>query len=327
MSGIEVCRFVRQTRDRITLPILMLTGNTSEEVLIECLESGANDFVTKPFRAPELLARVETLGGVSRQAAVSRQREAARTAALLRDAEDATNKVHAKLVEQDRYIGILGHDLRNPLSAIVVAAAMLERKPDSVTQRAGRIQRSAARMALMINDVLDFARGRLDSGVPITPRSADMRAICADIVDELGVANPGREIGLEVTGDVSGVWDPDRLQQAISNLVGNALEHSDSVVTIRVIASAEGGRRLGPQHGPGDPARRAPRCCSRLSGNAKNASPASASASTSSRRSPAPTAGPRASNRRTRAGRRSRSSCRDFRANNRTYQLFSTTLP
>ena len=53
---------------------------------------------------------METLGGVSRQAALSRQREAARTAALLRDAEDATNKVHAKLAEQDRYIGILGHD-------------------------------------------------------------------------------------------------------------------------------------------------------------------------------------------------------------------------
>jgi signal transduction histidine kinase len=259
LSGIEVCRFVRQTRDRITLPILMLTGNTSEGVLIECLASGANDFVTKPFRAPELLARVETLGGVSRQAALSRQREAARTAALLRDAEDATNKVHAKLAEQDRYIGILGHDLRNPLSAIVVAAAMLERKPDSVAQRAGRIQRSAARMAVMINDVLDFARGRLDHGVPISPRAADMRAICADIVDELGVANPGREIGLEVTGDVSGIWDPDRLQQAISNLVGNALEHSDSVVTIRVIASGKEVAVSVHNMGPAIPADELPR--------------------------------------------------------------------
>jgi signal transduction histidine kinase len=64
-----------------------------------------------------------------------------------------------------------------------------------------------------------------------------MRAICADIVDELGEAHPGRQITFEVTGDVTGRWDPDRLQQAISNLVGNALEHSSSVVTIRVVGS------------------------------------------------------------------------------------------
>jgi signal transduction histidine kinase len=237
LSGIEVCRFVRQTRDRVTLPILMLTGNSSEDLLIECLEAGANDFVTKPFRAPELLARVETLGGVSRHAALSRQKHAADTAALVRGAEEAAQRVHAKMVEQDRYIGILGHDLRNPLSAIMMAAAMLERNPDSVTRRAARIRRSAARMALMISDVLDFARGRLDSGVPIQPRPTDMRAICADIVDELGEAHPDREIMFEVNGDVTGVWDPDRLQQAISNLVGNALEHSDSVVTIRMVGA------------------------------------------------------------------------------------------
>jgi signal transduction histidine kinase len=240
LSGIEVCRFVRQTRDRVVLPILMLTGNDTEEVLLECLAAGANDFVRKPFRAPELLARVETLGSLSRQVALSRTREAERTAALIRDAEDATQEVHTKLINQDRYIGILGHDLRNPLSAIITAAAMLERRPEIVSQRAGRIQRSAKRMALMINDVLDFARGRLSNGVPIAARPADMQAICADIVDELSVANPDREIRLVVTGDVAGRWDPDRLQQAISNLVGNALEHSDSAVTIDVVGSETG---------------------------------------------------------------------------------------
>ena len=65
-------------------------------------------------------------------------------------------------------------------------------------------RRDAAQTAVMINDVLDFARGHLDSGVPLTPRPTDMRAICADIADELGEAHPGRQIRFEVKGDVTG---------------------------------------------------------------------------------------------------------------------------
>ena len=110
---------------------------------------------------------------------------------------------------------------------------MLERKPDSVAQRAGRIQRSAARMALMINDVLDFARGRLDSGVPIPRRAPPTCArFCADIVDELGVANPGRD-QTGGHGRRVGRLGPRPVAAGDLNLVGNALEHSDSIVTIR----------------------------------------------------------------------------------------------
>ena len=194
----------------MTLPILMLTGNTSEEVLIECLASGANDFVTKPFRAPELLARVETLGGgLPPGGAVSRSVKRPGRRLSLRDAEDATQQG----AREARGAGSLHRHPRARSSKSAERDRRWRRRcwnesRTSVTQRAVRIQRSAARMALMINDVLDFARGRLDSGVPISPRATDMRAICADIVDELGVANPGREIRLEVTGDVVGRLGP-----------------------------------------------------------------------------------------------------------------------
>ena len=237
LSGLEVCRFVRETRDRVELPILMLTANNSEEILLECLEAGANDFVTKPFRAPELLARVQTLSGMSRSAIEARQQEHERASALVKDAEGAAARMQTELLQRDRHIGILGHDLRNPLSAIVMAAQSLERSPDVSGQKARRIQRSAARMALMIKDILDFARGQLTGSVPTLLVPADLGAICRDVVDELSVAHPGREIRLEVLGDVTGRWDPDRLLQAISNLVGNAVEHSESIVTIRVSGS------------------------------------------------------------------------------------------
>ena len=120
-----------------------------------------------------------------------------------------------------------------------MAAQSLERSPDISGQKARRIQRSAARMALMIKDILDFARGQLTGSVPTVLVPADLAAICTDVIDELSVAHPAREIRLEVSGDVRGHWDRDRLLQAISNLVGNAVEHSESIVTIRVSGKSE----------------------------------------------------------------------------------------
>ncbi len=232
LSGLDVCRAVRRSRDRLNLPILVLTGRTEEETQLECLDAGANDFVAKPFRVPEFLARVETLCTVSRLAAGMRARGAERIAGLLREAEGASRKNQAEMQQKDRYLGILGHDLRNPLSAIIMSAELIEHRPEAAAARARRIQRSAQRMGVMIRDLLDFARRTLAAGIPVTKEPADLAAICADVADELGVANPGREIDVRASGDMSGVWDGDRLQQAISNLVGNALEHGSGVVQV-----------------------------------------------------------------------------------------------
>ena len=238
LSGLDVCRVVRGSRDRLDLPILVLTSSTDEETLIECLRAGANDFVTKPFRAPELLARVETLSTVRRRAAVARTQNEKQIAGLLRDAEDASQKTRADMQQKDRYLGILGHDLRNPLSAIIMTARLIEEGSDQMASRAQRIQRSAQRMGVMIRDILDFARGTLAAGIPISRGPVDLAAICADVAEELGVANPGREIRVRTSGDITGSWDADRLQQAISNLVGNALEHGQSAVDVAVDGAA-----------------------------------------------------------------------------------------
>lgn len=217
MSGLEVCRFVRRARDRVSLPVLMLTASGDEKTLLDCFRAGANDFVTKPFRPAELVVRVENLTEMSRSSLSSRTNERESAQASLATARDATAAARAHITQKDRYIGILGHDLRNPLSAIITAARLLEMKPDAVPRNASRIQRSAQRMAVMIRDILDFARGRLTQGIPVTVSLTSLRRICGDVVDELTVANPGREIHLDISEEVSGLWDGDRLQQAISN--------------------------------------------------------------------------------------------------------------
>jgi PAS domain S-box-containing protein len=136
----------------------------------------------------------------------------------------------------EMFVGILGHDLRNPLSAITTAASLLTRRADSdkVVRPAARILSSAGRMARMIDQLLDFTRIRLGQGLPLSRRENDLAEVCRIAADELD-GDPNR-IELHVRGDTVGSWDGDRLMQLVSNLVGNALAHgaptAPAVVTV-----------------------------------------------------------------------------------------------
>jgi signal transduction histidine kinase len=128
---------------------------------------------------------------------------------------------------RDRFLGILGHDLRNPINAILLATTSLadqglsEQQLHTVT----RILRSTRRLAGMVNDILDFARGRLGSPTPITITAANFGIVVHEVVDEVQSAHPGRRIDVEADGDLNGEWDTDRLKQMISNLLINAIQH------------------------------------------------------------------------------------------------------
>jgi signal transduction histidine kinase len=144
--------------------------------------------------------------------------------------------------EQERarnlLLGILGHDMRNPLSAIQVTARHLKtlNAGEAVSAAAGMLIRSGARMRVLLDDLTDFNRKRLGVGLYIAPSQVDLRNILEDEVQQLRSANPEREIELEMTGDLSGKWDDGRLRQIISNLVVNALKYSTAGSTVRVTA-------------------------------------------------------------------------------------------
>jgi len=131
-------------------------------------------------------------------------------------------------VERSRalLLGVLGHDLRNPLSAIVTGARLLEHRAESdeIATPARRILSSAQRMARMIDQLLDVTRIRQGQGIPLRRAPVDLARICALAVEEL--ERPGNgPATVELLGDASGSWDGDRLMQLLSNLVGNALAH------------------------------------------------------------------------------------------------------
>ncbi|MCP3144149.1 PAS domain-containing sensor histidine kinase [Pyxidicoccus xibeiensis] len=138
---------------------------------------------------------------------------------------------------QERFIGVLGHDLGNPLAAVrLSSAALLARDtltPD-VRRVVERIDGSAERMARLVRQLLDFTRARMAGGIPLRPREVCLEDVCRRIISELEPAHPQRGVRLEVQGESRGVWDEERLGQVMSNLLGNALQHSPDGTQVRV---------------------------------------------------------------------------------------------
>lgn len=148
---------------------------------------------------------------------------------------DVSDRVRVEAA-RDQFIGILGHDLRSPLSAVKMAAYLIEQggAGQHTAQLAARISRSSRRMEAMIESLLLFARARLGGGIPINRRPCALGRLCADQVAEAQEAHPGREIGCETSGELDGEWDPDRLEQVLSNLISNAVAHGEDPISVAV---------------------------------------------------------------------------------------------
>lgn len=144
---------------------------------------------------------------------------------------------------REQFIAILGHDLRNPLQAVSASSEMLLRKPDDtalVRQLAGRIKSNVKRMSGLINDVLDFARSQLGSGIGITVDNADgVTAGLQQVVKELQDGHPDRQILANISVTRSVRCDLGRVQQVASNLIANALTHGASDRPVRVEAHTD----------------------------------------------------------------------------------------
>lgn len=159
---------------------------------------------------------------------LARQRELERA---LRDALDgeraAREAAQHNLRFNDLFAGMLAHDLRNPLGTITMGASQLARtsRDDRTTRAAERILTSAERMALMIDQLLDFMRIRAGNGLPLRPAATELAGLCARIKSEAERADPAARITLNVQADTSGCWDAERLRHAIATLIDNALVH------------------------------------------------------------------------------------------------------
>jgi PAS domain S-box-containing protein len=136
----------------------------------------------------------------------------------------------------DMFAGILGHDLRGPLSTIVMASQLLLGSIDDPkgVRTIQRVLNSADRMQRMIDQLLDFARARVDGGIELERRTVDIGELARDVIEEIRFARPERKIDVEVQDNVRGDYDAARLSQVFSNLIGNAVQHGAPDQPLRV---------------------------------------------------------------------------------------------
>jgi signal transduction histidine kinase len=151
------------------------------------------------------------------------------------EAELRDERRDAELREQ--FIAVLGHDLRNPLASVNAACRVLLRLPvpEEAQEVIGVIQKSSARMAGLIDNVTDFARGRLGDGLPLTLGTGrPLQPMLEQVVAECRSAWPDRVIETEFAETGALDCDPVRMGQLLSNLMVNALSHGDEAGAVRV---------------------------------------------------------------------------------------------
>jgi PAS domain S-box-containing protein len=172
-----------------------------------------------------------------------REIQAARAATVDRLAEEEERRAYAE--ERTRFaetfVGMLGHDLRNPLNAIMITAKLLLRTAGDGRDKTAveRILSSSARMSNMVTQLLDLTRSRLAGGISIQKAPVDLGALVSEVVDEHRRGAPGREVVWTAPPDVQVSADRDRMAQVISNLLGNALEHGDATKPVLVTLAAD----------------------------------------------------------------------------------------
>lgn len=143
---------------------------------------------------------------------------------------------------RDTFVAILGHDLRTPLGAVIMASQFVLDEGHLAEPSLGlvtRILSSSRRMNGMVGDLLDFTRGRLGSGIPIVREQVDIGNVVRQAVDESTAANPESALVLTLSGALDGCWDASRLGQVMSNLIGNAIQHGAPNAPISVSVQGE----------------------------------------------------------------------------------------
>lgn len=215
MDGFELAALMRGVEKTRYVPIVFVTAGSREPSrMFKGYEVGAVDYLFKPVDEQVLRGKVDVFVTLEKQKQLLLQADRMR----------------------EMFVGILGHDLRNPLQGILMAAELVLRRSqdDAIRKPLQGIRQCGDRMARMIEQILDLTRIRLGGGLSLSSTHTDFRSIIEQVIEEF--AEHKNRFSIEVVGDSRGSWDVDRVLQVLSNLAGNAVEHSPpgAPVLIRV---------------------------------------------------------------------------------------------
>lgn len=224
MDGFELAERMRATERTRHVPIIFITGDGDPVRGFQGYEYGAVDVLYKPVDPRILRSKADAFVLLQRQ-----RREYAEALRM-----------------NERFIGILGHDLKGPLSAVLTGARVLEGELlDEKHRRMLEVMTSASRrMSDMIDQLLDLSRSRLIDGIGLgrSRQPADVTALARRAVEELVALHPSRDIVLRTPGELPANVDAERLMQLFSNLIANAVEHGDpgTRVTVDISTNPDG---------------------------------------------------------------------------------------
>ena len=231
MSGLEVCRFLRERFDEASLPILILTATGGQDDLLDGLAAGANDFVTKAFDPAELLARVGTLARARVLFDSLKKTELATRRA--REAADEANRA------KDVFLATVSHELRTPLNSILGWARLLSEGTldrETLARGLATIQRNAQIQVQLIEDILDTTRA-ISGKLHLELATLDLAQVARLAFDAVKPSADAKQLqlSLSVPEDTLRIrGDSDRLQQAVGNLLANAVKFTPAGGSIRV---------------------------------------------------------------------------------------------
>ena len=143
---------------------------------------------------------------------------------------------------RDMFLAVLGHDLRGPLSGISMATLLLSKPGLDEAARhktAARIKRASTEMSGLITDLLEYTRTRLGAGMPMELADVDLGTVCDDALEAIRAGFPEQQFVQTLSGDLFLPADAPRLRQALSNLLGNAVQHGDRGAPITLSATGE----------------------------------------------------------------------------------------
>jgi signal transduction histidine kinase len=216
MDGFELAELMRGSARTRQVPIIFITaGGSDAHRVFAGYEAGAVDFLFKPVDERVLLSKCAVFLELYRQRV----------------------ELQEQLRLNELLMAAVGHDLRNPLDAMLMAGQLLDRMCEAPDQRKvlDRMRSSGRHMTRLIDDLFDTARIRLDKGLTLDRRpGTDLKAIAEAVVSEqsTGISSRERPIVIRALGDTSGPWDHDRLLRVLSNLVGNAIRHGKRATPI-----------------------------------------------------------------------------------------------
>lgn len=213
IDGFELSELMRGSERTRNVPIILVTAGVRDpQRVFKGYEAGAVDFLFKPIDARVLRQKADTFFELYRQ----RQE----LSALTRELEET-------LRFNETFVAVVGHDLRNPLNVITMGAESLLRSLTDAGHRktAERVRSNGRRMVKLLDDLSDLARARLGGGLVISREPANLLSVVQKVVAEHRASHPEREIQLASAGVFDGEWDVQRIEQALGNLLANALRH------------------------------------------------------------------------------------------------------